>query len=68
MHVLEAEHIGFGGSGRNVGLVNPAVWVPPKQVSDMLGPEYGPAFIKKFGNAVEDLHIVFLVLCFSFGI
>ncbi|QIE43714.1 FAD-binding oxidoreductase (plasmid) [Rhodobacteraceae bacterium SC52] len=50
VHVLEAEHIGFGGSGRNVGLVNPAVWVPPKQVSDMLGPEYGPAFIKKFGN------------------
>lgn len=50
VQVLEAEHIGYGGSGRNVGLVNAGLWLPPKQVSDILGPEYGPNFIKKFGN------------------
>lgn len=50
VHVLEAEHIGYGGSGRNVGLVNAALWLPPRQVSEMLGPDYGPKFIKKFGN------------------
>ncbi|MEO0923664.1 MAG: FAD-binding oxidoreductase, partial [Pseudomonadota bacterium] len=27
--VLEANQIGFGGSGRNVGLVNAAAWLPP---------------------------------------
>ena len=26
VHVLEKEKIGFGGSGRNVGLVNAGVW------------------------------------------
>ena len=28
-HVLEARHIGYGGSGRNVGLVNAGLWLPP---------------------------------------
>lgn len=49
-HVLEAEQIGFGGSGRNCGLVNAALWLPPQQVREKLGPDYGPRFIKKFGN------------------
>jgi glycine/D-amino acid oxidase-like deaminating enzyme len=29
--VLEAERIGHGGSGRNVGLVNAGVWHPPRR-------------------------------------
>jgi len=49
-HVIEAEKIGFGGSGRNCGLVNAALWVPPQQVREKLGTTYGPRFIKKFGN------------------
>lgn len=49
-HVLEAEQIGFGGSGRNCGLVNAALWLPPQQVREKLGAEYGPRFLKKFGN------------------
>ncbi len=49
-HVLEARHIGFGGSGRNVGLVNAGVWHPPAAVRKKLGATYGPRFIKRFGN------------------
>ena len=29
--LLESENIGFGGSGRNVGLVNAGLWLPPKK-------------------------------------
>jgi len=53
VHVLEAEHIGFGGSGRNVGLVNAALWLPPQEVRQQLGATYGPRFIEQFGNAPE---------------
>ncbi|MEM7215173.1 MAG: FAD-binding oxidoreductase [Pseudomonadota bacterium] len=52
-HVLEAEQIGFGGSGRNCGLVNAALWLPPQTVREKLGPEYGPRFIERFGNGPE---------------
>jgi glycine/D-amino acid oxidase-like deaminating enzyme len=52
-HVIEAEHIGYGGSGRNCGLVNAALWVPPQDVRKMLGPDYGPRFIKKFGSGPD---------------
>ena len=33
-HVIEAEQIGYGGSGRNVGLVNAALWLPPRKVRE----------------------------------
>ena len=49
-HVVEAEQIGYGGSGRNCGLVNAALWLPPQKVREKLGPDYGPRFITKFGN------------------
>lgn len=52
-HVLEAEQIGFGGSGRNCGLVNAALWLPPQKVREKLGQTYGPRFIKKFGGGPE---------------
>lgn len=39
--VLEAETIGHGGSGRNVGLVNAGLWLPPRSVCDALGQEQG---------------------------
>ena len=48
--VLEANHIGFGGSGRNVGLVNAALWLPPAKVRERLGPSYGPRFVERFGD------------------
>ncbi|WP_027834659.1 NAD(P)/FAD-dependent oxidoreductase [Maritalea myrionectae] len=39
--LLEAETIGFGGSGRNVGLVNAGLWTPPQEVEDTLGLQAG---------------------------
>lgn len=48
--VLEAEHVGFGGSGRNVGLVNAALWLPPAKVRERLGKTYGPRFLERFGS------------------
>ncbi len=48
--VLEAKRIGYGGSGRNVGLVNAGVWHPPAKVRAALGKTYGPRFLKTFGD------------------
>ncbi|WP_297778502.1 FAD-binding oxidoreductase [uncultured Roseovarius sp.] len=39
--VLEAETVGEGGSGRNVGLVNAGLWLPPDEVCKILGAEAG---------------------------
>jgi glycine/D-amino acid oxidase-like deaminating enzyme len=50
VHLLEAERIGHGGSGRNVGLVNAAAWLPPDKVRAALGPVYGPRFLDRFGR------------------
>jgi glycine/D-amino acid oxidase-like deaminating enzyme len=35
--LLEAEAIGYGGSGRNVGLVNAGLWLEPEKVEAALG-------------------------------
>lgn len=51
--VIEAHHIGFGGSGRNVGLVNAAAWLPPAKLREKLGETYGPRFIQRFSRAPE---------------
>jgi glycine/D-amino acid oxidase-like deaminating enzyme len=52
-HVLEAEHIGHGGSGRNVGLVNAGLWLPPQDVRAKLGEARGSALIRTLGEAPE---------------
>ncbi len=39
--VLEAGDIGFGASGRNVGLVNAGLWLSPREIVQRLGDEYG---------------------------
>jgi glycine/D-amino acid oxidase-like deaminating enzyme len=49
--VLEAVDVGFGGSGRNVGLVNAGLWVMPDQVPAVLGDTYGPRVLDLLGNA-----------------
>ncbi len=51
--VMEAERIGHGGSGRNVGLVNAGVWHQPAAVRAALGPTYGPRFVERFGSAPD---------------
>ncbi len=48
--VIEADFIGFGGAGRNVGLVNAGMWVTPAALIDTLGPEYGDRLLTLLGN------------------
>lgn len=52
-HVLEARQIGYGGSGRNVGLVNAGLWLPPQDVRARLGDKRGDALIATLGNAPD---------------
>lgn len=49
--VLEAQDIGFGGSGRNVGLVNAGMWVLPSALPDALGPVHGERLLRLLGDA-----------------
>ena len=44
--VLESRSIGFGGSGRNAGLVNAGVWKTPDYVVGQLGKRAGENFNK----------------------
>src|SRR6056297_515901 len=39
--LLEAETVGHGGSGRNVGLVNAGLWLPPDDLCRTLGDAAG---------------------------
>jgi len=51
--VLEAEAIGFGGAGRNVGLVNAGMWVKPEALLATLGPDYGDRLLRFLGGAPQ---------------
>jgi glycine/D-amino acid oxidase-like deaminating enzyme len=49
--LLEGVDTGFGGSGRNVGLVNAGLWMMPSEVLTTLGPDYGERVLKLLGEA-----------------
>lgn len=49
--VLEAEVLGHGGSGRNVGLVNAGLWLQPEAVEVALGREGGRRLNDLLGGA-----------------
>ena len=51
--LLEKETIGFGGSGRNVGLVNAGLWLPPKKIISILGEKHGERLISVLGSAPD---------------
>lgn len=53
--VLEACAPGFGGAGRNVGLVNAGMWVMPEALVDELGPVWGNRLIDFLGNAPQQV-------------
>ncbi|ETD83135.1 NAD(P)/FAD-dependent oxidoreductase [Rhodobacter capsulatus] len=53
--VLEAEQIGFGASGRNVGLVNAGMWVMPEAMPRALGPVWGPRLLEFLGAAPAEV-------------
>ena len=50
-HVIEAQQIGYGGSGRNAGLLNAGLWLPPQDVREALGEARGGALVKTLGEA-----------------
>ena len=49
--VLDGVEIGFGGSGRNVGLVNAGMWVMPDELPKTLGETYGERLLTLLGDA-----------------
>lgn len=49
--VLDAETIGYGGSGRNVGLVNAGLWLPPDTIVAQLGQDAGRRLIQILADA-----------------
>jgi glycine/D-amino acid oxidase-like deaminating enzyme len=49
--LLEGAEIGYGGSGRNVGLVNAGMWVMPDELPGVLGDLYGSRLLELLGNA-----------------
>jgi glycine/D-amino acid oxidase-like deaminating enzyme len=51
--VLEAVDVGFGASGRNVGLVNAGLWLPPEDVVKVLGSERGENLLKLLSHAPD---------------
>ena len=53
--VVEAQTIGHGGSGRNVGLVNAGLWLPPDQIEQTLGQHAGSQLIQRLSRAPDDV-------------
>ena len=48
--LLEARSIGFGGSGRNAGLVNAGIWKTPRDVQKLMGVDAA----RRFNLALRD--------------
>ena len=51
--VLEANEIGWGGSGRNAGLCNAGLWLDPEEVVARLGQRHGPNLVVELGKAPQ---------------
>lgn len=51
--LIEADTLGAGGSGRNVGLVNAGLWTPPEDVEAALGVTIGSALNRFLGAAPQ---------------
>lgn len=51
--LLEADTIGQGASGRNVGLVNAGLWLPPDTVCDTLGEAAGERLNQRLAAAPD---------------
>ncbi|MDP2146928.1 MAG: FAD-binding oxidoreductase, partial [Pseudomonas sp.] len=49
--VLEAHRTGHGGSGRNVGLVNAGMWIPPDEIEAGFGTAVGSQLNRMLGAA-----------------
>jgi len=48
--LLEAHEFGFGGAGRNVGLINAGLWLMPDDVSAVIGRAQGERLLEVLGD------------------
>lgn len=53
VHLLEAGTFGQGGSGRNVGLVNAGLWLPPEDITARIGAEAGAKLSSALAGAPD---------------
>lgn len=53
--LLEAHDIGHGGSGRNVGLVNAGLWLPPEEIRSHIGQDAGDRLIDLLASAPSEV-------------
>ncbi|WP_027260207.1 NAD(P)/FAD-dependent oxidoreductase [Leisingera aquimarina] len=53
VRLIEADTIGSGGSGRNVGLANAGLWLPPEDINAELGMETGSRLSQLLGCAPQ---------------
>jgi glycine/D-amino acid oxidase-like deaminating enzyme len=53
--LVEANTIGHGGSGRNVGLVNAGLWLPPNDIINAMGKEAGMHLISILSKAPDEV-------------
>jgi glycine/D-amino acid oxidase-like deaminating enzyme len=51
--VLEAREPGYGGAGRNVGLINAGMWVMPDDLPGVLGNLHGERLLDLLGNGPQ---------------
>lgn len=49
--IMEANEVGYGASGRNVGLVNAGLWTMPADVVRHIGHERGERLLAELGSA-----------------
>ena len=51
--VLEGAEIGFGGSGRNAGLVNAGIWLAPDDIEELMGAQAGARLNEALGSSPD---------------
>ncbi|WP_081280169.1 NAD(P)/FAD-dependent oxidoreductase [Vibrio natriegens] len=51
--VLESKYVGYGGSGRNTGLVNAGLWTPPDDIERIFGQKEGQKLNQALTNGPE---------------
>jgi len=53
VRLIEAEDFGHGGSGRNVGLVNAGLWLPPDDIRAHMGQAAGDRLVTALAGAPD---------------
>lgn len=53
--LLEAVEAGFGGAGRNCGLINAGMWVMPDDLPTLLGDIHGERLLRLLGDGPRDV-------------